>query len=69
MNEQQSAFPTSGLEYTDKGRSWAQAGMTLRDYFAAKALQTILARKSDYVEASKLAYLAADAMMEVRSAA
>jgi hypothetical protein len=41
-----SAFPSSGLEYTEKGKSWAQAGMTLRDYFAAKAMQGLLANSN-----------------------
>ncbi|CAB4135105.1 hypothetical protein UFOVP275_76 [uncultured Caudovirales phage] len=81
MNEQQSAFPTSGLEYTDKGKSWAQAGMTLRDYFAAKALPSMLAahiptavprgfdvnwRGIDWKGISKDAYSMADAMIEAR---
>ena len=47
-----------------------KAGMTLRDYFAAKALQGIIATNSHFVKdaealASK-AYEFADAMLELR---
>jgi hypothetical protein len=45
--------------------------MTLRDYFAAKALQTILAANgvidpNTFWENAQLAYKQADEMMEVR---
>lgn len=41
-----------------------QDGMTLRDYFAGKALQGILARGNPgYEEAAKYAYGYADAML------
>jgi len=77
MNKQKNgglAFPT------DSG--WGQKGMCLRDYFAAKALQGLIANptiSSGLPEASTLqdlaqvgavfAYLAADAMLEARDAA
>jgi hypothetical protein len=47
-------------------------GMTLRDYFAAKAMQAYMGEPdmkwsdSVYENAAKAAYLAADAMMEAR---
>ena len=46
--------------------------MTLRDYFAAKALQTILAAggvidPNTFWENAQLAYKQADEMMEVRN--
>ena len=44
-------------------------GMTLRDYFAGKALSALLSDTmfaGDPVYASKLAYYHADAMMEAR---
>ena len=46
--------------------------MTLRDYFAAKALQTILAtgysiNPDTFRENAQLAYKQADEMMEVRN--
>ena len=49
-------------------------GMSLRDYFAAKALEGICASQqtkmfADQNHLAKGAYLLADAMMEVRNAA
>ena len=44
---------------------YAQAGMTLRDYFAANAMQAILPL-SNYATVAKNAYAIADAMMEAR---
>lgn len=45
-------------------------GMTLRDYFAAKAMAVILADakwdRSDYLNVSTLAYVMADAMLKAR---
>ena len=43
-------------------------GMTLRDYFAAKAMQGILYVGLEPVETAKHAYEMADAMMAARSA-
>ena len=43
-------------------------GMTLRDYFAAKAMQGILYAGLEPVENAKHAYEMADAMMAARSA-
>jgi hypothetical protein len=64
-----SAFPSSGLEYTDKGKSWAQAGMTLRDYFAIRAFQTRLAKHNDWTlgELTDQAFRDADAMLRART--
>jgi hypothetical protein len=64
------AFPTS----TDNGHSKNQDGMSLRDYFAAKAMQAIISN-SDQKDLSleevdlwvaDYAYTVADAMMEAR---
>lgn len=50
----------------------AQSGMSLRDYFAAHALQGLLAQSggtvmsSPKVEGAKFAYEMADAMLEAR---
>ena len=47
----------------------SERGMDLRDYFAVKALQGMLACPDSYgnaYEASRVAYLYADAMMEIR---
>jgi hypothetical protein len=51
----------------------AQTGMTLRDYFAAKAMQAMIKYGpwSDYVDMeqiARLAYQQADAMMKAREA-
>ena len=60
------AFPQSGYA------QWApEGGMTLRDYFAAKAMQGILCSgkgiHSDQFMLSRDAYEVADAMLEARS--
>ena len=56
------AFPT---EHTDT--SGLYDGMTLRDYFAAKAMQGILYEGLEPVETAKHAYTMADAMLKART--
>jgi hypothetical protein len=64
-----SAFPIQSIYIDDKAR-----GMTLRDYFAAKAMEAVIInsdRKSTNVEEVDLwvgnyAYIVADAMMKAR---
>jgi hypothetical protein len=70
MNEPVQAFPSiRNIEYQE---NWiTDSGMTLRDYFAAKAMQAILsnAEKSavlDGDELAKNAYITADAMLKER---
>ncbi len=50
-----------------------QHGMTLRDYFAAKALNGLLAgrilTRQDFEQNARAAYLLADAMLKERGAA
>lgn len=57
-------------EYSDSTKEHAQAGMTLRDYFAAKALQGICAHPDTWGrqtnEIAKAAYELADAMLAAR---
>ncbi len=65
----QPAFPT----LADNGHDMTQDGMTLRDYFAAKAMQTILQQKDahdgrDYDSAAWMSYCMADAMLKARDA-
>ena len=56
------AFPNPHL--TD------QLGMTLRDYFAAQAMNAFLSRPgSPFEKDAEYAYKMADAMMEARNAA
>ena len=49
---------------------WSQsAGMTLRDYFAAKAMQAVLSRedrKGNSTDYAEIAYQMADAMLAAR---
>lgn len=46
-----------------------ERGMTLRDYFAAKALPVFLADDSlSYASATRCAYIAADSMLAAREA-
>ena len=43
-------------------------GMTLRDYFAAKAMQTLAQKYSHEGDVSRNAYKIADAMLKAREA-
>jgi hypothetical protein len=43
-------------------------GMTLRDYFAAKAMQTLVSKHSHEGDVSRNAYKIADAMLKARQA-
>ena len=66
------AFARPASEAHQHGMHAAQQGMTLRDYFAAKAMQSMNGR-SDYAdtpaEAIALdAYALADAMLKAREA-
>ena len=60
------AFPNFRWE----GWGTPEEGMTLRDYFAAKAMQGLLASniKDRIDEFAKQAYIVADAMMKAREA-
>jgi hypothetical protein len=62
----ESAFPISGSQYRHT------EGMSLRDYFAAKAMQAIVSKEVSHVswvdEYAKNAYKMADAMLKAREA-
>jgi hypothetical protein len=60
------AFPV--FPDTSGGHAAAFQGMTLRDYFAAKAMQGILFEGLDPEDTAKHAYAMADAMMKAREA-
>jgi hypothetical protein len=62
MEQEMKAFPTAA----DNGHSENQDGMTLRDYFAAKAMQAMVNEYDDFNMMSKYAYEMADAMMKAR---
>jgi hypothetical protein len=58
------AFPSTH----HNGWGEPEKGMTLRDYFAAKAMQGILYEGLEPVETAKHAYEMADAMLKAREA-
>jgi hypothetical protein len=62
------AFPQQ-VQVAADGTTWFD-GMTLRDYFAAKAMQGFIGTETEvgmpYDQVTKVAYLYADAMMEAR---
>jgi hypothetical protein len=72
------AFPRAPFEYIDNssGLDWAvreQSGMTLRDYFAAKAMQGMVnygpwSDNQDRMQIAECAYKLADAMLNARGA-
>ena len=59
------AYP---LVYKDQysGEQKIEQGMDLRDYFAAKAMQTMLRSTTSYSGIAKLAYQMADEMLKAR---
>jgi hypothetical protein len=70
------AFPTVVTEYNrdnEKREVTSEGGMTLLDWFAGKAMQSIYAaalpsgRETNYADAARAAYLAADAMLAERA--
>lgn len=62
MNTGGPAFPVPANAFND------MEGMTLRDYFAAKAFQTRLAKHNDWTldELTKQAFYDADALLKAR---
>ena len=56
------AFPTG------TGVTPYSPGMTLRDYFATKAMQSMLNNSTHYESVAKYAYRMADAMLKAREA-
>jgi len=60
------AFPYQEMLPDGMANLTPQRGMTLRDYFAAKAMQGILFEGLDESETAKNAYAMADAMLKAR---
>jgi hypothetical protein len=62
------AFPSENVETSYY--NWIEQGMTLRDYFAAKTMPSLVKTFENYVtkpdEVAKLAYQYADAMIKAR---
>lgn len=69
-NEMAFPCPMSEQTYSNQDCEPFQGGMTLRDYFAAKALQGYFSNVDrgafSYEEWAKASYEAADAMLEAR---
>ena len=63
------AFPHT-VEYkgSDCGGIVPHGGMTLRDYFAAKAMQALIDRDTFFDDVASSAYKIADHMMKAREA-
>ena len=59
------AFPRNILDHGHGVTTVHESGMTLRDYFAAKAMQALL-HKNYFDVAAKEAYQMADAMLKAR---
>ena len=72
MSEQQTGGPAfPGFDYIDQHGKKNPEGMTLRDYFAAKAMQADMAQglhEEDFLETAARAYKMADDMLKARSA-
>lgn len=61
------AFPTENARQTGSN-SWHEEGMTLRDYFAAKAMQGMSDSGCSNAAIAKCAYEMADEMLKAREA-
>ena len=64
MSKDIPAFPV--FPETGSGHASAFQGMTLRDYFAAKAMQEFCKEFDDDAHMAKIAYAIADVMMKAR---
>lgn len=65
------AFPRNILDHGHGVTTVHESGMTLRDYFAAKAMQADMTggvHENDFVWSAARAYKMADAMLAARSA-
>ena len=69
MKDNEPAFPQDRDEQGRIPQDWGVGGITVRDYFAAKALAAIIAIESDDELSGEChdAYLYADAMMKARN--
>jgi hypothetical protein len=66
------AFPSASIKTKEGIDVWGEGGMTLRDYFAAKAMQSLMWDKDlnldNRSDVAEVAYAYADEMMEARNA-
>jgi len=61
------AFPNASIKTKEGIDVWGEGGMTLRDYFAAKAMQALI--DNDGLLIPRQAYAIADAMLAAREKA
>ena len=75
MSKEKTGGPAFPFEYEDEIAQYVSHGMTLRDYFAGKAMSGILAHLENHMERyldlhdediAKFAYRQADAMLKAR---
>ena len=60
-------FPSNPPAFPNEvGYKHQQGGMTLRDYFAAKAMQALIDREAFFDDVAESAYKVADHMLRVR---
>ena len=68
----ESAFPSTFKSLGPEEEQIHRWGMTLRDYFAAKAMNALILEVADWKympnEIAKFAYIQADAMLKARDA-
>ena len=62
------AFPRNILDHGHGVTSTHESGMTLRDYFAAKAMQALIDNDGLFLHIPTQAYAVADAMLKAREA-
>lgn len=69
-NQPESAFPSTFKSLHPEEQQVHRWGMTLRDYFAAKAMQAVIARGDDTNRPgmAEWSYAMAEAMLKARAA-
>jgi hypothetical protein len=68
-NQPESAFPSTFKSLHPEEQQVHRWGMTLRDYFAAKAMQAIVSNGDvDPQKISQASYMISDAMLKAREA-
>ena len=65
------AFPNASIKTKEGIDVWGEGGMTLRDYFAARAMAADMTdgiHENDFAWAAARAYKVADALLKAREA-
>jgi hypothetical protein len=68
MNTNNTSKPAFPFSPSDNSTIKPQLGMSLRDYFAAKAMPLFISQDRSYTYAATQAYEIADAMLKAREA-